>query len=227
MAELAALLTPAAVIEQLPARVPIAGVTNTSTAAPGSQTRAKPARSTKCATNEPTKEAESAPARLSSAENIEVSATEDDATSQQRDEVTLAAARSARLYRSWMFENLMAGFTAAFDQAADMVGKKSGSEQSSEPAAPRAGVDVPKPKARRVPPHEAAEDYRAKMLQLTNANINANLDYARKLAAVRSPAEFVELSTDRVCAQVKLCAKHAVALARLSRSFTAMGLPKS
>jgi len=221
MAELAGLLTPGAIIEQLPARVAVASIITTPTSAPGGETRVKPPQSGESLASEPAKEARTAVAHPPSPANIQGAGTRDEVSLQQLDEVTLAAARSARLYRSWMFENLMAGFSAALDQAADMVGK-----QSSEPAGPKADAGATRLKARRVPPNEAADDYRAKALQLTNATINANLDYARRLATVRSPAEFIELSTDQVCAQVKLCVKHAVALARLSRSLTAIGLPK-
>jgi Phasin protein len=226
MAELAALLTPGAVIEPLPARIPIASHAGTFVPSPRAAPRMRPPRSAKCVTAEPAKAAQNAETHAASPETSEGVGTRTDATSQLLDDVTLAAARSARFYRSWMFENLMAGFGVALDQAADMVGKPSAAKTSAEPAAPKADSGPLQAEAWRVPPNEAADDYRGRLLQLTNATINANLDYARKLAAVRSPAEFAELSTGQVCAQGKLCVKHAVALARLSRSFTAMGWPK-
>jgi len=218
MADLAALLAPGAMVEQLPARVPIANVIKASSAPPPAGTRMRAARSAKCDTSGPAKVPQTAAAAPPLPAEVEASGTGDETTSQQLDEVTLAAAHSARFYRSWMLENLMAGFGAALDQAAGMVGKKSddAAEAESDNAAPSI-------RARRVPPNEAADDYRAKVLQLTNATINGNLDYVRKLATARSPAEFVELSADQACAQVKLCVKHVVALARLSRSFAVTG----
>jgi hypothetical protein len=42
---------------------------------------------------------------------------------------------------------------------------------------------------------EAAQEYRAKAFELMTANVKANLDYANKLRKLRTPLEFIELST--------------------------------
>ena len=67
---------------------------------------------------------------------------------------------------------------------------------------------------------DAAEDYRAKAFELMTANVNATLEYARLLASVKSPAEFIELTTDHARKHFELIMTHATALGALSRSLT-------
>ncbi len=42
---------------------------------------------------------------------------------------------------------------------------------------------------------KAAEEYRARVFEFMKANMNATLEYALRLASVKSPSEFIELST--------------------------------
>ena len=56
---------------------------------------------------------------------------------------------------------------------------------------------------RPLPSAEAGDEYRTKALELINANLNATLEYAWRLANVKSPAEFVELSTKHACGHFK------------------------
>jgi hypothetical protein len=68
------------------------------------------------------------------------------------------------------------------------------------------------------PPAEdyRAKDYRAKAVELINANVNATLDYARRLGSVTSAAEFIELSTNYAHKHVELIMKHAAAFMAFS-----------
>jgi Phasin protein len=61
-----------------------------------------------------------------------------------------------------------------------------------------------------------AKDYRAKAVELINANVNATLDYARRLGSVTSAAEFIELSTNYAHKHVELIMKHAAAFMAFS-----------
>ena len=45
-------------------------------------------------------------------------------------------------------------------------------------------------------------------VELINANVNATLEYARRLANVRSPAEFIELSTNHARKHFELIMAH-------------------
>jgi hypothetical protein len=52
------------------------------------------------------------------------------------------------------------------------------------------------------------------------ANVKANLEYAKELKKLRTPFEFIELSTTHARKQFELITSHTVALAALSRSLT-------
>jgi hypothetical protein len=67
---------------------------------------------------------------------------------------------------------------------------------------------------------QAAQEYRAKAFELMTANVKANLDYANKLGKLRTPLEFIELSTTHAGKQFELIISQAVALGALSRSLT-------
>ena len=61
-------------------------------------------------------------------------------------------------------------------------------------------------------PAEAIETYRANAVDLVNANVNATLDYARRLADVRSPAEFIAVSAGHAHRLFELMMRHTVAM---------------
>lgn len=56
---------------------------------------------------------------------------------------------------------------------------------------------------------------------MMNANLNATLDYARRLAELRSPAEFIAVSARHACRHFELIMTHATALGVLSQSLAA------
>jgi hypothetical protein len=68
---------------------------------------------------------------------------------------------------------------------------------------------------------EAVEGYHAKAVKLINANVNATIDYAWRLAEVRSPAEFIALSTKHACRQFKLIMTRTAAFGISSLSWPA------
>ena len=67
---------------------------------------------------------------------------------------------------------------------------------------------------------KATQDYRVKALELMTANVKANLEYATKLKKLRTPFEFIELSTTHARKQFALIMSQTVALGALSRSLT-------
>ena len=67
---------------------------------------------------------------------------------------------------------------------------------------------------------EATRDYRAKAFELMTANVKANLDYALKLRKLRTPFDFIELSTNHARKQFELAMSQTVALGALSQSLT-------
>jgi Phasin protein len=64
----------------------------------------------------------------------------------------------------------------------------------------------------------AEQEYRAKAFELMTANVKANLDYANKLRKLRTPLEFIELSTTHARKQFELIMLQTAALGALSRS---------
>jgi Phasin protein len=58
----------------------------------------------------------------------------------------------------------------------------------------------------------AAQEYRAKAFELMTANVKPNLDYANKLGKLRTPLEFIELSTTHARKQFELIISQTAAL---------------
>jgi hypothetical protein len=214
MAELAAILEDGTVVEKLPSPRPLSA---SPAPAPDDNPGAKSGPRRNRMITAPISEAQAAAGPVLPPSNRRDGCGLEDERLQQLDEVTLAAAKSAKDYRSFMLENLKVQIAAAPDRTnghASGFGK-SGAAQSGQPQ-----QDGAKRKPQRQPPTlgDAAEVYRTKAFELINANVNAVLDYAQRLAAVRSPAEFIELSTNHACRHFELVMKHAAALAALSRS---------
>jgi len=67
---------------------------------------------------------------------------------------------------------------------------------------------------------EAGQEYRAKAFELMIANVKANLEYANRLRKVRTPFEFIELSTIHARKQFELIISQAAALGTFSHSLT-------
>jgi hypothetical protein len=146
----------------------------------------------------------------------------DDNTLQQLDDVTLAAAKSAKDYRVWMLENLKIGSGVAPDSANAVAGAnpaptfadlkaENPREQSVDGDTP-----IPEPQLSEDRDTAIANDYRAKAVVLINANVNATLDYAQQLGRVRSAAEFIELSTSHAHRHLQTIIKHAAGFKALS-----------
>jgi hypothetical protein len=164
--------------------------------------------------------AQGAAALMPQNKNLNGSGLEDDKTLQQLDEVTLAAAKSARDYRTWMLENLKVNIAATPDRAKGLA--------SANPPPGFAGMAAGQPRQREVDSHTLerqfpvatlpAEDYRAKVVELINANVNAALDYAQRLGNVTSAAEFIELSTNQAHKHLELIMKYAAAFTAMSRT---------
>jgi hypothetical protein len=150
---------------------------------------------------------------------------EDDRVSRQLEEVTLAAAKAALDSRFELLDdaNLNVGavrnganrpvrVTPTIDIADQTEGRLQ--EEVEEGDAPDLEPQLPAPA-------QAIEQYQAKATELMNANLNATLDCARRLAEVRSPAEFVAVSARHACRHFELMMAHATALGVLSQSLAA------
>ena len=106
---------------------------------------------------------------------------------QQMDEVTSAAAKTAKDYRAWMLEHMKANINAALDYT-NGIASVSLPHGYSEPAAQEREENAGTPKLKRpLPvPAKAAEEYRAMAFELMISNVNATLEYARRLISVEN-----------------------------------------
>ena len=67
---------------------------------------------------------------------------------------------------------------------------------------------------------DVAQEYRTKAFKLMTANVEANFEYAHKLAGLTTPFELIELSTTHARKQLELIMSQTAALGALSRSLT-------
>jgi phasin len=68
---------------------------------------------------------------------------------------------------------------------------------------------------------KGTQDYSAKVLEFTNANINAAVEQATKLANVKSPMEFFALSNDYAKRQFEILMRQAQELGVIVQNMTA------
>jgi hypothetical protein len=108
-----------------------------------------------------------------------------------------AASRVADDYRTKVFEYMRINMNAAIDYAnnlasvkwpTDLMGLTLGNVQDQALTAPALKEMSSAAKA--------AEDYRSRMFQFMKTNLNMMLEYAERLATVKTPTEFVEVSTN-------------------------------
>lgn len=64
---------------------------------------------------------------------------------------------------------------------------------------------------------KAVQEYNNKFIEIAHANTNATLDFAQKLYGVKSPSEFIELSTEHARAQTEALTEQAKQLAELAQ----------
>jgi len=233
LAELAAMLASGAVVEKLPARQPVASTPRGPATAADDNAGVMPARGRQGMINGQVNEApgaSAAPVLLNT--NRMGSRLDEDRTSQQLDEATLAAARSARHYRSSMLEDLKVHIiTAPKDgsgvarpnPAPEPAGQPREQEKTSVPPKLERPLPAARADAQNFAADHRAKDFQTKACELINANLNAGLEYARLLANARSPFELVELSTNHAREHYELIIKHVAALAALSRSMMSAG----
>ncbi len=154
-------------------------------------------------------------------------------TPQVQEDVS-AAAKAAEDYRSKVFDYMKVNVNAALDYANSLAGMKSpvdliglASGHARKPAEPAASNPDISAAAK------AAEEYRTRVFEFMKANMNATLEYALRLASVKSPSEFIELSTsharkqfESVTVQTRELGEIAQKLASCNNERLAEGLSK-
>jgi len=67
---------------------------------------------------------------------------------------------------------------------------------------------------------EAVQRYNAKLFEFAKTNNNTALNYAQQLAAVRSPLEFIQITTRHASAQIEVLAEQTTELVTLGQRIT-------
>jgi phasin len=67
---------------------------------------------------------------------------------------------------------------------------------------------------------KGAQDYNNKLLEFAQTNTNTAFEFAQRLLGVKSPSEFIELSTDRARKQFATLAEQTTELAALAQKVT-------
>jgi phasin len=68
---------------------------------------------------------------------------------------------------------------------------------------------------------KGSQDYSAKVLEFSHANINAAFEHISKLAAVKSPTEFFALSSEHMRQQFETLTRQSQELAAIAQKITA------
>jgi len=67
---------------------------------------------------------------------------------------------------------------------------------------------------------QGAQNYQAKVMEFANSNAEAAFEFAQKMAGVKSPSEFFELSTNHSRKQLETLTEQAKELATLAQKVT-------
>jgi phasin len=67
---------------------------------------------------------------------------------------------------------------------------------------------------------KGAQDYNNKFIEFAHANTNAAFDYVQKLSGVKSPSEFVELSTEHARKQFEMLTEQTKQLVAIAQKVT-------
>ena len=100
-----------------------------------------------------------------------------------------------------MFDHMKASLNATLDYADGLASIPTEVMAHSADGAREQPANLPSREGDIPTAAKAAEDYRAKAFELMKSNVNVTLEFAQRLAKAKSPAEFVELSTNHACKQ--------------------------
>ena len=135
-----------------------------------------------------------------------------------------AASRAADDYRTRVFEYMRINMNAALDYASnlasvkwplDFMGLSAGRAREQGLATPALAEISAATKA--------AEEYQMRMFQFMKENLNGMLEYAERLATVKSPTEFIEVSTSYARKQFEATSAQSQELGALTQKLSACG----
>jgi hypothetical protein len=133
-----------------------------------------------------------------------------------------AASRAADDYRTRVFEYMRINMNAALDYASNLASVKWPLDFMGLSAgrAREQGLTTPA-LAEISSATKAAEEYRMRMFQFMKENLNGMLEYAERLATVKSPTEFIEVSTSFARKQFEAATAQSQELGSLTQKLSA------
>jgi hypothetical protein len=131
-----------------------------------------------------------------------------------------AASRVADDYRTRVFEYMRINMNAALDYANNLASVKWPTDFMGLSAGKEHGLTMPA-LTEISSATKAAEEYRSRMFQFMKANLNAMLEYAERLATVKSPTEFIEVSTNYAQKQFEAVTAQSQELGTLTQKLSA------
>ena len=131
---------------------------------------------------------------------------EDDELLHQFGDLTSAATTAAKDYRYLMLEHMKINMTAALNYMNGIAAVNSRITSSAHPDAAERASNRHSQSAEQAAPVEGkvADEYRVKAFGLMTDNISTTLEYAQRLARVKTLSEFVELTTSQARKQFEL-----------------------
>ena len=148
---------------------------------------------------------------LRRASNLDGVTLEDDTIFQQFEDMTLTAAKAANAYRSWMLERMKINVCAALDYVNVLGSVNLWTELVAHPDAREQGKNSYSQSTDKNTP-AIAEAYHANPFELMMANLNNTLEYGQRLLNIKTPIEFIELSTSHARKQLELIIKQTAEL---------------
>ena len=147
---------------------------------------------------------ESAANGLAQANDLRAAEVEDDPLLHQFEDMTLAAAKAAKDYRFLMLEHMKINMAAALTCVNGLA-----VVNSQMASAAHFGASETSPHSQSVKEavpieEEVADEYRVKAFELMTTNMNTTLEYAQRLAHVKTPSELIELATSQARKQFDL-----------------------
>jgi hypothetical protein len=148
---------------------------------------------------------ESAANGLAQANDLRAAEVEDDPLLHQFEDMTLAAAKAAKDYRFLMLEHMKINMAAALTCVNGLAAVNSQMASAAHfDASERETSPHPQSVEEAVPTEEVADEYRVKAFDLMTTNMNTTLEYAQRLAHVKTPSELIELATSQARKQFDL-----------------------
>ncbi|HSV26146.1 MAG TPA: phasin family protein [Xanthobacteraceae bacterium] len=192
-------------VEELPAATPALPAPQAAATAQRSQSSPSSDRERHHAVHAPPNQHLDTDATGSTHKSAPEPAEAEDALLHQLEDMTSAATTMAKDYRFLMLEHMKINMTAALGYMSGLAVANSRITSAAHSASTQETSQHPHSAEEPVPTDDkTVQEYRVKALELMTANMNTTLEYAQRLAHVKTPTEFIELATNQARKQFDL-----------------------